>query len=33
MRKEGKSDEAIPEDNPESYKHAVYVMVMKVRLI
>lgn len=31
MKKEGKGNETIPEDNPESYKHAVYVMVMKVR--
>uniref|UniRef100_A0A1Q3F2F4 Putative molecular chaperone dnaj superfamily n=1 Tax=Culex tarsalis TaxID=7177 RepID=A0A1Q3F2F4_CULTA len=29
LRKEGKS-EAIPEDDPGKYKHAVYVMVMKL---
>lgn len=30
MKKDGKAEEAIPEDNPEKYKHAIYVMVMKV---
>lgn len=29
LRKEGRSD-AIPEDDPGKYKHAVYVMVMKL---
>lgn len=32
MKKDGKGEEPIPEDNPEKYKHAVYVMVMKVRM-
>jgi DnaJ homolog subfamily C member 8 len=30
MRKEGRGDHRIPEDDPEKYKHAVYVMVMKL---
>lgn len=30
LKKDGKEGEAIPEDDPEKYKHAVYVMVMKV---
>lgn len=30
LKKEGKTDEVIPEDDPEKYKHAKYVMVMKV---
>lgn len=30
LKKEGKGDEPIREDDPESYKHAVYVMVMKL---
>lgn len=30
MKKDGKPNEAIPEDEPDKYKHAVYVMVMKV---
>lgn len=32
MKKDGKNEETIPEDNPEKYKHAVYVMVMKVKI-
>lgn len=31
MKKEGKDSENIPEDDPSKYKHAIYVMVMKVR--
>lgn len=31
LKKEGKTHETIPEDDPEKYKHAIYVMVMKVR--
>lgn len=31
LKKEGKGDEVIPEDDPDKYKHAIYVMVMKVR--
>lgn len=30
LKKEGKSNEPIPEDDPDKYKHAIYVMVMKV---
>lgn len=30
MKKDGKGHEIIPEDDPEKYKHAIYVMVMKV---
>lgn len=30
LRKEGKDGEPIPEDDAEKYKHAIYVMVMKV---
>lgn len=30
LKKDGKSDETIPEDEPDKYKHAVYVMVMKL---
>lgn len=30
LKKEGKSNESIPEDDPDKYKHAIYVMVMKV---
>lgn len=32
LKKDGKGDETIPEDNPDKYKHAIYVMVMKVLL-
>lgn len=32
MKKEGKSHELIPEDDPDKYKHAIYVMVMKVSM-
>lgn len=31
LKKEGKDGETIPENDPEKYKHAIYVMVMKVR--
>ncbi|XP_077299953.1 dnaJ homolog subfamily C member 8 [Arctopsyche grandis] len=30
MRKEGKHSEGIPEDDPVNYKHAIYVMTMKL---
>lgn len=30
MKKDGKIDEIIPEDDPEKYKHAIYVMTMKL---
>ena len=30
LKKEGKTDETVPEDDPEKYKHAIYVMAMKV---
>ncbi|XP_047510535.1 dnaJ homolog subfamily C member 8 [Pieris napi] len=30
QRKEGRSDEPIPEDDPDKFKHAVYVMTMKL---
>lgn len=30
MRKEGKGDDPVPEDDPEKYKHAVYVLTMKL---
>ncbi|XP_059620819.1 dnaJ homolog subfamily C member 8 [Phlebotomus argentipes] len=30
MKKEGRGDLAIPEDDPSKYKHAVYVMTMKL---
>lgn len=30
MKKEGRPDEVIPEDDPGKYKHAIYVMVMKL---
>lgn len=30
LKKEGKGDESIPEDDSDKYKHAIYVMVMKV---
>ncbi|XP_038223057.1 dnaJ homolog subfamily C member 8 [Zerene cesonia] len=30
QRKEGRNDEPIPEDDPDKYKHAVYVMTMKL---
>lgn len=30
LKKEGKANEIIPEDDPDKYKHAVYVMVMKL---
>lgn len=30
LKKEGKTNEIIPEDDPDKYKHAVYVMVMKL---
>lgn len=30
LKKEGRSNEKIPEDDPEKYKHATYVMVMKL---
>lgn len=30
MKKEGRHDQRIPEDDPEKYKHSVYVMVMKL---
>lgn len=30
LKKDGKGEETIPEDNPDKYKHAIYVMVMKV---
>lgn len=30
MKKEGKLSETIPEDDPVKYKHAIYVMVMKL---
>lgn len=30
LKKDGKADETIPEDDPAKYKHAVYVMVMKL---
>lgn len=33
MKKEGKSNESIPEDDPDKYKHAKYVMVMKVSFL
>lgn len=33
MRKDGRSNEPIPEDDPEKYKHAKYVMVMKVKYL
>lgn len=33
MKKEGRSSEVIPEDDPEKYKHAIYVMVMKVSIL
>ncbi|GAB0086859.1 DnaJ homolog subfamily C member 8 [Sergentomyia squamirostris] len=30
LKKEGRGDELIPEDDPSKYKHAVYVMTMKL---
>ncbi|XP_055677911.1 dnaJ homolog subfamily C member 8 [Lutzomyia longipalpis] len=30
MKKEGRGDELVPEDDPNKYKHAVYVMTMKL---
>lgn len=30
LRKDGKGDEKIPEDDPAEYKHRIYVMVMKL---
>ena len=30
LKKEGKLFEVIPEDDPDKYKHAIYVMVMKL---
>ncbi|XP_022130739.2 dnaJ homolog subfamily C member 8 [Pieris rapae] len=30
QRKEGRTDEPIPEDDPDKFKHAVYVMTMKL---
>lgn len=30
LKKDGKGDDPIPEDDPAKYKHAIYVMVMKV---
>lgn len=30
QRKEGRADEPIPEDEADKFKHAVYVMTMKV---
>lgn len=30
MKKEGKADEKLPEEDPEKYKHQVYVLVMKL---
>ncbi|CAK1546202.1 unnamed protein product [Leptosia nina] len=30
QRKEGRNDEPIPEDDPDKFKHAVYVMTMKL---
>ncbi|XP_055716035.1 dnaJ homolog subfamily C member 8 [Phlebotomus papatasi] len=30
LKKEGRGEEAIPEDDPSKYKHAVYVMTMKL---
>lgn len=30
LKKDGKSHEPIPEDDPDKYKHAIYVMVMKL---
>lgn len=30
LKKEGRSFEPIPEDDPAKYKHAIYVMVMKL---
>lgn len=33
LRKENRLAEIIPEDDPIKYKHAVYVMTMKVNLL
>jgi len=30
LKKEGKTNEIIPEDDPAKYKHTIYVMVMKL---
>jgi hypothetical protein len=30
LKKDGRTTEVIPEDDPQKYKHAVYVMVMKL---
>lgn len=30
LKKEGRGNEPIPEDDPEKYKHATYVLVMKL---
>lgn len=30
IKKDGRLAEGIPEDDPDKYKHAVYVMTMKV---
>lgn len=30
MKKDNKLSEGIPEDDPVKYKHAIYVMTMKV---
>lgn len=30
MKKEGKGNDSVPEDDPEKYKHAVYVLTMKL---
>lgn len=30
LKKDGRGNEKIPEDDPEKYKHATYVMVMKL---
>lgn len=30
LKKDGRADESIPEDDPDKYKHSIYVMVMKL---
>lgn len=32
LKKDGRGDESIPEDDADKYKHSIYVMVMKVSI-
>lgn len=33
LKKDGRADESIPEDDAEKYKRSIYVMVMKVSVL